>query len=175
MCASINDKNCNYRPCKSFITQNHLLIYGKKHRGKIRNTGKTQGILSLLECGHPVNASSFITHKFSCHFIFLNEKMLKVQFFPPSPTLLLNFQKILKSTETRCLIFSNQNFSVTLSVIWTKRNWVDTSNIIIVSAFHVFLGLNRYKTNFTIFMWHTHITSLVHRKRMFFLRHSGRT
>ena len=43
MCASINDKNCNYRPCKSFITQNHLLIYGKKHREKIRNTGKTQG------------------------------------------------------------------------------------------------------------------------------------
>ena len=54
MCASINDKNCNYRPYKSFITQNHLLIYGKKHREKIRNTGKTQGILSRLECGHPV-------------------------------------------------------------------------------------------------------------------------
>ena len=53
MCASINDKNCNYRPYKSFITQNHLLIYGKKHREKIRNTGKTQGILSRLECGHP--------------------------------------------------------------------------------------------------------------------------
>ena len=53
MCASINDKNCNYRPCKSIITQNHLLIYGKKHREKIHNTGKTQGILSQLECGHP--------------------------------------------------------------------------------------------------------------------------
>ena len=26
----------------------------KKHREKIRNTGKTQGILSRLECGHPV-------------------------------------------------------------------------------------------------------------------------
>ena len=25
----------------------------KKHREKIRNTGKTQGILSQLECGHP--------------------------------------------------------------------------------------------------------------------------
>ena len=53
MCASINDKNCNYRPCKSFITQNHLLIYGK-------NTGKkivTQGILSGLECGHPAGTS----------------------------------------------------------------------------------------------------------------------
>ena len=25
----------------------------KKHREKIRNTGKTQGILSRLKCGHP--------------------------------------------------------------------------------------------------------------------------
>ena len=46
MCASINDKNCNFRPCKSFITQNHLLIYGKNTgkkfvaQGKLReNTG----------------------------------------------------------------------------------------------------------------------------------------
>ena len=28
---------------------------GKKHREKFRNTGKTQGILSRLECGHPVD------------------------------------------------------------------------------------------------------------------------
>ena len=41
MCASINNKNCNYKPAKSFITQNHLLILWK------------QGILSGLECGHP--------------------------------------------------------------------------------------------------------------------------
>ena len=40
MCASINDKNCNYRPCKSFITQNHLLIYGKKHGKKFVTRGK---------------------------------------------------------------------------------------------------------------------------------------
>ena len=51
---SINNKNCNYKPGKSFITQNHLLILWKKHREKIYNTGKTQGILSRLECGHPV-------------------------------------------------------------------------------------------------------------------------
>ena len=55
MCISINNKNCNYKPAKSFITQNHLLILWKKHREKIRNTGKTQGILSWLECGHPVS------------------------------------------------------------------------------------------------------------------------
>ena len=54
MCTSINDKNCNYKPCKSFIVQNHLSIYGKKHKEKIYNTGKTQGILSWLERGHPV-------------------------------------------------------------------------------------------------------------------------
>ena len=29
----------------------------KKHREKGRNTGKTQGILSRLECGHPVTFS----------------------------------------------------------------------------------------------------------------------
>ena len=28
----------------------------KKHREKGRNTGKTQGILSRLECGHPARA-----------------------------------------------------------------------------------------------------------------------
>ena len=59
MCTSINDTNCNYKPCKSFIVQNHLLIYGKKHREKIRNTGKTQGILSRLECGHPIIVRRF--------------------------------------------------------------------------------------------------------------------
>ena len=44
MCASINNKNFNYKHAKSFITQNHLLILRKKkHREKIHNTGKTQG------------------------------------------------------------------------------------------------------------------------------------
>ena len=43
LCASINDKNCNYMPYKSFTLQNHLLISWKKTQGKIRNTGKTQG------------------------------------------------------------------------------------------------------------------------------------
>ena len=44
MCASINNKNCNYKPAKSFITQNHpLILWKKKHREKICNTGKTQG------------------------------------------------------------------------------------------------------------------------------------
>ena len=55
VCASINNKNHNYKPGKSLITQNYLLIlWKKKHREKGRNTGKTQGILSRLECGHPV-------------------------------------------------------------------------------------------------------------------------
>ena len=64
MCASINDKSCNYRPCKSFITQNHLLSYGKKHMENFKNSyhrenlGKTQGILSRLEYGHPGMASN---------------------------------------------------------------------------------------------------------------------
>ena len=40
MCASINDKNCNYKPCKSFITQNHLLILWKKHRETFVTQGK---------------------------------------------------------------------------------------------------------------------------------------
>ena len=54
MCASINNKNCSCKPGIFFITQNHLLIlWGKKHREKVHNTGKTQGILSRLECGHP--------------------------------------------------------------------------------------------------------------------------
>ena len=53
MCASLNDKNCNCKPCKSFIAQCHLLILWKKTQGKICNSGKTQGILSRLECGHP--------------------------------------------------------------------------------------------------------------------------
>ena len=58
MCASINNKNCNYKPAKYFITQNHLLIlWKKKTQGKNsshrENSGKTQGILSRLECGHP--------------------------------------------------------------------------------------------------------------------------
>ena len=52
MCASISNKNNNYKPGKSFSTQNHLLILWKKHREK-GNIGKTQGILSRLECGHP--------------------------------------------------------------------------------------------------------------------------
>ena len=43
MCASTSNKNHNYKPGQSFSTQNHLLIYGKKHREKSRNTGKTQG------------------------------------------------------------------------------------------------------------------------------------
>ena len=34
MCASINDKNCNYKPYKSFIVQSHLLILWKKNTGK---------------------------------------------------------------------------------------------------------------------------------------------
>ena len=59
MCASINDKNCNYRPCKSFITQNNLLNYIKKHREKNsqhrENSRKIRGIWSRLECGHPVH------------------------------------------------------------------------------------------------------------------------
>ena len=42
MCASINNKNHNYKPEKSFSTQNHLW-YGKKHSEKGHNTGKTQG------------------------------------------------------------------------------------------------------------------------------------
>ena len=53
MCTSINNKNCNYKPAKSFITQNHLIILWKK------NTGKkfvTQGILSRHECGYPEQA-----------------------------------------------------------------------------------------------------------------------
>ena len=36
MCASINNKNFNYKPAKSFITQNHLLILWKKTQGKLR-------------------------------------------------------------------------------------------------------------------------------------------
>ena len=44
VCASINNKNHNYKPGKSFITQNHLLILWKKTQGKGHNTGKTQGI-----------------------------------------------------------------------------------------------------------------------------------
>ena len=63
MCASTSNKNHNYKPGKSFSTQNHLLIYGKKHREKSRNTGKTQGILSRLECGHPDYASCSITNE----------------------------------------------------------------------------------------------------------------
>ena len=56
MYASINNKNCNYKPGKSFITRNHLLFFWKKkHREKFCNSGKTQGILSRLECGHPEN------------------------------------------------------------------------------------------------------------------------
>ena len=44
MCASINNNNCNYKPAKSFITQNYpLILWKKKHREKICNTGKTQG------------------------------------------------------------------------------------------------------------------------------------
>ena len=39
MCASINNKNHNYKPEKSFSTQNHLLIlWKKKHREKGHNT-----------------------------------------------------------------------------------------------------------------------------------------
>ena len=57
VCASINNKNHNYKPGKSFSTQNHLLIFWKKSQGKRsyhrENSGKTQGILSWLECGHP--------------------------------------------------------------------------------------------------------------------------
>ena len=34
MCTSINNKNCNYKPGKSFITQNHLLVLWKKTQGK---------------------------------------------------------------------------------------------------------------------------------------------
>ena len=34
MCASINNKNCNYKPAKSFITQNHLLSFLEKNTGK---------------------------------------------------------------------------------------------------------------------------------------------
>ena len=42
MFASINNKNCNCKPGKSFITQNHLLFFWKKnHREKVCNTGKT--------------------------------------------------------------------------------------------------------------------------------------
>ena len=33
-CASINNKNHNYKPGKSFITQNYLLILWKKNTGK---------------------------------------------------------------------------------------------------------------------------------------------
>ena len=42
MCASINNKNCNYKPrllYYSFITQNHL-FYGKTHREKNHTQGK---------------------------------------------------------------------------------------------------------------------------------------
>ena len=41
----INNKNCNYKPWKSFITQYHLLFFFEKknHREKVCNTGKTQG------------------------------------------------------------------------------------------------------------------------------------
>ena len=34
MCASINNKNFDYKPAKSFITKNHLLILWKKTQGK---------------------------------------------------------------------------------------------------------------------------------------------
>ena len=34
MCAYINNKNHNYKPEKSFSTQNHLLILWKKTQGK---------------------------------------------------------------------------------------------------------------------------------------------
>ena len=34
MCASLNDKKCNYKPYKSFIVQNHLLILWEKNTGK---------------------------------------------------------------------------------------------------------------------------------------------
>ena len=74
MCASISNKNCNYKPAKSFITQNHLLILWKKHREKIHNAGKTQGILSRLECGHPVSTGHFYLQMSSISegcFIFL--------------------------------------------------------------------------------------------------------
>ena len=58
-CASINNKNHNYKPGKSFITQNYLLILWEKNTGK---KVKTQGILSRLECGHPDNIKLCIFH-----------------------------------------------------------------------------------------------------------------
>ena len=54
MCASINNKNHNYKPENLLLLKTIYSFYGKKHREKGCNTGKTQGILSWLECGHPV-------------------------------------------------------------------------------------------------------------------------
>ena len=91
MCAFINDKNCNYRPCKSFITQNHLLIYGKKHREKIHNTGKTQGILSWLECGHPAFQSDNETNAFQSEVYHLCNTYITKTFANKQKTDFLSF------------------------------------------------------------------------------------
>ena len=40
-------------------------MYGKTHREKVRNTGK-HGILSRLECGHPVSTSGYKENKICC-------------------------------------------------------------------------------------------------------------
>ena len=40
ICASINNKNCNYKPGKSYIYQNHLLFLWKKPGKKFVRQGK---------------------------------------------------------------------------------------------------------------------------------------
>ena len=58
MCAFINNKNHNYKPGKSFKYSKPSINFMEKNTGKKvvsqGNSGKTQGILSWLECGHPV-------------------------------------------------------------------------------------------------------------------------
>ena len=59
MCASISNKNFNYKPAKSFITQNHLLIlWKKKHREKICNTGNFISARMWPPCSTPTKFCS---------------------------------------------------------------------------------------------------------------------
>ena len=68
MCASINNKT-NYRPGKSFITQNHLLILWEKNtwkkfvtQGKLREFYLGSNVATLIWC---LRVNDFNCNRFS--------------------------------------------------------------------------------------------------------------
>ena len=115
MCAFINNKNHNYKPGKSFSTQNHLLILWKKTQGKRLYHRETQGKHREFYLGWNVatlNKSLLLT------LLFLYQSF--------GSYLFIKFKKEMDLCNQYIFLFSwkeLRSFQLVISIVFNSCSW----------------------------------------------------